>query len=88
MEAKHTKVNWIMTRKPWVAVYNLELDEMGVDSISNEEAEANRKLMEAAPRMLQELTEIVDYINKMGVISMAMKVIKNRAKLAIQKATE
>lgn len=54
MKTKHTQKKWIITRKQFTTQYNLELIKMGIgSSITNEEAEANRKLIESAPEMLE-----------------------------------
>ena len=52
-----------------------------------EEQEANAKLIAAAPDLLNTLIEIEEYINKMGVVSIAMRNIKSKVRSSIQKAT-
>jgi hypothetical protein len=58
------------------------------DNPLKEEAIANAKLMVAAPKLLEAMQEIESYINKMGVVSIAMSRIKTISKEAIKKATD
>ena len=58
-----------------------------IGNITYSRSKENAKLIAAAPKMYEELSEIIEYINKMGVVSIAMQVIKNKAKEAL-KSTE
>jgi hypothetical protein len=83
---KHTQGEW----KQWGAIVVLPDGSNIVQDVHERiypELIANAKLIAAAPIMLKELNEIVEYIEKMGVVSIAMQNIKIKAKKAI-KATE
>ena len=62
MKTKHTKGEWIIETESLLTTYHLRIEKMGMDHISFEEAEANAKLIAAAPKLLEALWELVDIV--------------------------
>ena len=91
---KHTKGEWGISKHYYG--YKILIDGNKIADVWNkresyavteEEALANAKLIASAPELLKALNLIQEYINKMGVVSIAMTTIKNTANKAIKKAT-
>ena len=59
METKFTKGQWIVKEVFPYSIYNLDIKSMGLDSITNEESEANAKLISCAPEMFEKLLNLI-----------------------------
>jgi hypothetical protein len=62
MKTKHTPGPWIVEQQPMLTIYSLRIEKMNIEFISNEEAEANRKLIESAPELLKALITSIDIV--------------------------
>ena len=92
METKHTPGEWKI-EYPIAGNFIIHADGLAIASIHLiddrlEEQEANAKLFYASRELLETLNEIENYINSMGVVSIAMQNIKSKCKKAIEKATK
>lgn len=101
METKHTQGKWELSHgaNTFPTIGSVELHQAiatvhKIEKVKGfcEEAEANAKLIAAAPELLEALIEINDFVENMVKAKMispiAGKTIKNRATNVIKKATE
>ena len=89
METNHTKGQWTVGKTSNFEYMDIDCNGQRITSVytgieSNPEAEANAKLIAAAPELLEALVRILEDDAENGILSPVDRVI---AKTAIEKAT-